>query len=161
MGIAMSADGAEIALGSLLVVDDDAAFRRQLVRAMERRGFEVLSAESFDEAIQISEQNTLDCAIVDIRLDDKNGLDLVPILREKHAEIKVVVLTGYGNIASAVNAIKVGAVDYLAKPADPDDIFSALSARIFSSQSIKIKLSQRFAQPTSTNSGISKTIALT
>lgn len=128
MGIAMSADGAEIALGSLLVVDDDAAFRRQLVRAMERRGFEVLSAESFDEAIQISEQNTLDCAIVDIRLDDKNGLDLVPILREKHAEIKVVVLTGYGNIASAVNAIKVGAVDYLAKPADPDDIFSALSA---------------------------------
>lgn len=111
---------------NLLVVDDDAPFRRQLVRAMERREFNVLSAASFDEAITVSNDNYLGYAIVDIRLDDKNGLDLVPKLREHHPEIKIVVLTGYGNIASAVNAIKVGAVDYLAKPADPDDIFAAL-----------------------------------
>jgi two-component system response regulator RegA len=110
----------------LLVVDDDAPFRRQLVRAMERRGFDVLSAESFDEAILLSSEHELGFAIVDIRLDDRNGLDLVPVLRVAHPDIKIVVLTGYGNIASAVNAIKVGAVDYLAKPADPDDIFSAL-----------------------------------
>ena len=110
----------------LLVVDDDAPFRRQLVRAMERRELNVLSAASFAEAVEVSSQNDLGYAIVDIRLDDKNGLDLVPLLRDHHPEIKIVVLTGYGNIASAVNAIKVGAVDYLAKPADPDDIFSAL-----------------------------------
>lgn len=125
MGIAMS-KGSISPYARLLVVDDDAPFRRQLVRAMERRGFDVLSAESFDEAVSLSSENALGYAIVDIRLDDKNGLDLVPILREHHSEIKIVVLTGYGNIASAVNAIKVGAVDYLAKPADPDDIFAAL-----------------------------------
>ena len=110
----------------LMVVDDDAPFRRQLVRAMERRGFAVISAESFAEAEVLSGQNDINYAIVDIRLDDKNGLDLVPILRDHHPDIKIVVLTGYGNITSAVNAIKVGAVDYLAKPADPDDIFAAL-----------------------------------
>lgn len=122
----MSENTDENIIGSLLVVDDDAPFRRQLVLAMERRGFAVVSAEGFDDAQKISQINDLDFAIVDIRLHDKNGLDLVPLLREKHPDIKIVVLTGYGNITSAVNAIKVGAVDYLAKPADPDDIFTAL-----------------------------------
>jgi two-component system, response regulator RegA len=116
-------------LGRLLVVDDDAPFRRQLAIAMGRRGFDVVVAENCDEALDLARSETPDFAVVDVRLDDGNGLDLVPKLREICPDLRIVMLTGYGNITSAVNAIKVGAVDYLAKPAEADDIVAALTGR--------------------------------
>lgn len=111
---------------TLMVVDDDAVFRNQLVRAMERRGFTVFAAEGLKDAPGIAEEHKPDYAVVDMRLEDGNGLDLVEPFRSIRADMRIVILTGYGNIASAVAAIKVGAVDYLAKPADADDITAAL-----------------------------------
>jgi len=113
---------------TLLLVDDDAPFRNQLTRAMERRGFRVVAAESLAEAKDMAKKENPEFAVLDIRLGDGNGMDLVEPLREQLPDIRIVMLTGYGNIASAVNAIKVGAVDYLAKPADADDIYAALVA---------------------------------
>lgn len=110
----------------LLIVDDDAVFRAQLVRAMENRGFSVTAAESIAEAKRLAKAEVPGYAILDMRLDDGNGLDLVEPLRALRSDMKIVILTGFGNIASAVAAIKVGAVDYLAKPADADDIAKAL-----------------------------------
>ncbi len=113
---------------SLLIVDDDQPFRNRLARAMERRGFEVTTAASLSETLAVVERLAPAFAVVDLRLDDGYGLDIVPMLRERRPDIRIVVLTGYGNIASAVAAIKAGAVDYLAKPADADDIEAALMA---------------------------------
>lgn len=115
-------------IGKLLVIDDDAPFRKQLTRAMERRGFDVHAAENVQEALEQMRSFAPEYAVVDVRLGEENGLELVPELRALNADLIIVMLTGYGNIASAVNAIKVGAVDYLAKPADPDDIFRALTS---------------------------------
>lgn len=114
---------------TLLIVDDDAVFRGQLVRAMENRGFSVIAAESLAEAGKLVKSETPAYAVLDMRLGDGNGLDLVAPLRAARSDIKIVILTGFGNIASAVAAIKVGAVDYLAKPADADDIAKALLSR--------------------------------
>lgn len=114
---------------TLLIVDDDAVFRGQLLRAMENRGFSVVAAESLEEAGQMAKAQAPAYAVVDMRLEDGNGLDLVEPLRAIRADMKIVILTGFGNIASAVAAIKVGAVDYLAKPADADDIARALLSR--------------------------------
>ena len=111
---------------SLLLVDDDLPFLQRLGRAMETRGFTVTMAESVHEGIKLVRQNTPDYAVVDMRLEDGNGLDIVGILQEKQADTRVIVLTGYGNIATAVTAVKLGAIDYLAKPADADDVFAAL-----------------------------------
>ncbi len=113
---------------SLLIVDDDQPFRDRLARAMERRGFTVTTAATLDEAVARAEERPPAYAVVDLRLEHDYGLDLVPPLRERRPDMRIVVLTGYGNLASAVAAIKVGAVDYLAKPADADDIEAALLA---------------------------------
>lgn len=118
----------------LLIVDDDAVFRGQLTRAMERRGFRVCPAEGLAEAKRVAEAEKPGYAIVDMRLEDGNGLDLLEPLRDIKADMRIVVLTGYGNIASAVSAVKVGAVDYLAKPADADDIAIALRSGSAESQ---------------------------
>jgi len=116
---------------SLLIVDDDAAFRNRLARAMEGRGFAVTLAESVTEGIAAATRTTPPAyAVVDLRLEDGNGLDVVEALREKREDAKIIVLTGYGAIASAVAAVKAGAVDYLSKPADADDIENALRAPI-------------------------------
>ena len=112
---------------SLLLVDDDRPFLNRLSRAMEARGFIVETAESITEGLAKVQANTPAFAVVDMRLNDGNGLDVIELIREKKPESRVVVLTGYGNIATAVNAVKLGAVDYLAKPADADDIFAALT----------------------------------
>jgi len=93
---------------SLLIVDDDAPFLRRLARAMETRGFQVETAESVAEG---------------------NGLDVIEQIRQRREDTRIIVLTGYGNIATAVTAVKLGALDYLAKPADADEIFSALTQR--------------------------------
>ncbi len=112
----------------LLLVDDDRLFLKQLSRAMERRGFTVLAATSGEEARALAEAERPQFAVVDLRLEDENGLDLVPELRAIRPDMRIVILTGYGNIASAVAAVKTGAVDYLAKPADADSIEGALLA---------------------------------
>lgn len=114
---------------TLLIVDDDAVFRAQLARAMENRGFSVVAAESLAEARSLVKAAAPAYAVIDMRLEDGNGLDLVEPLRAARSDMKIVILTGFGNIASAVAAIKVGAVDYLAKPADADDIAKALLTR--------------------------------
>ncbi|MEM9732922.1 MAG: ActR/PrrA/RegA family redox response regulator transcription factor [Pseudomonadota bacterium] len=111
---------------SLLLVDDDRPFLQRLGRAMESRGFTVTMADTVAEGTAIARNQTPDYAVVDMRLEDGNGLDVVGVLREKSDDTRVVVLTGYGNIATAVTAVKLGAIDYLAKPADADDVFNAL-----------------------------------
>ncbi len=113
---------------SLLVLDDDRPFRQRLARAMERRGFAPVMAESVAEALAIVRQSPPAYAVIDLRLEDGNGLDVVEAIRELRPESRVIVLTGYGNIATAVAAVKIGAVDYLAKPADADDVEKALLA---------------------------------
>ena len=114
---------------SLLIVDDDEPLRARLARALERRGFDVLTAESAAAGIAAANASPPAFAVVDLRLADGNGLDVVAALRAARPEVRVVVLTGYGNIATAVAAVKAGAVDYLPKPADADSIESALLAR--------------------------------
>ncbi len=109
---------------SLLIVEDDKPFLTRLARAMETRGFVVDTAESVEEAVGKARANPPAYAVVDMRLGDGNGLDVVAAIREKRADARTVILTGYGNIATAV---KLGAVDYLSKPADADDVFAALT----------------------------------
>ena len=111
---------------SLLVLDDDEPFRRRLARAMERRGFEPTAAESVPEGMAGVRRAPPAYAVIDLRLEDGNGLDVVEALREARPDSRIVVLTGYGAIATAVAAVKIGATDYLAKPADADDVEAAL-----------------------------------
>ena len=112
---------------TLLLVDDDKPFVTRLARAMEARGFVVETAESVEEAVAKARANPPAYAVVDMRLGDGNGLDVVAAIREKRSDSKTVILTGYGNIATAVTAVKLGAIDYLSKPADADDIVAALT----------------------------------
>jgi two-component system response regulator RegA len=111
---------------SLLIVEDDKAFLQRLARAMETRGFAVTSAGSVAEGLAAVDQKPPAYAVVDMRLGDGNGLDVVERLRDRRPEARAVVLTGYGNIATAVTAVKLGAVDYLSKPADADEVMRAL-----------------------------------
>jgi two-component system, response regulator RegA len=112
----------------LVLVDDDAPLRRSLQRALERRDFQVYSADSLKAGLNLAHSVKPDYAVVDLRLEDGSGIELVRRLRELHPKVRVVILTGYGNIATAVAAVKAGAVDYLAKPADADDVINALLA---------------------------------
>ena len=112
---------------SLLVVDDDMPFRERLSRSMEKKGFEVDSADSFASAVEIIEKQNYDYAIVDMRLTDGSGLELIKRIQIKSPTTKSLLLTGYGNIATAVAAIKSGAIDYLPKPAEVDQIYDALT----------------------------------
>ena len=113
---------------SLLIVEDDKLFLARLARAMETRGFKVTTAETVADGLLQVEQNPPAFAVVDMRLGDGNGLDVISALKRRRADARGIVLTGYGNIATAVNAVKLGAVDYLAKPADADDVVNALLA---------------------------------
>ncbi|HUV32401.1 MAG TPA: ActR/PrrA/RegA family redox response regulator transcription factor [Devosiaceae bacterium] len=113
---------------SLLLVEDDKSFLTRLERAMERRGFDVVTADSVASGLAAVRAAPPAYAVVDMRLGDGNGLDVVSSLKAVRADARVVVLTGYGNIATAVTAVKLGAVDYLAKPVDADDVFKALMA---------------------------------
>jgi len=124
--VALSAEG--LPDKTLLLVDDDAPFRQRLARAMESRGFIVTAAETAEEAIAISRRNPPAFAVVDLRLGQGNGLDVVEVLHQTRPDARVVMLTGYGNIATAVAVVKHGAVDYLSKPADADDVAAALLA---------------------------------
>ena len=111
---------------SLLLVDDDKPFVTRLARAMEARGFDVLMAESVAEGVAMVRRAAPAFAVVDLRLGDGNGLDVIEALHATRPDARAVVLTGYGNIATAVTAVKLGAIDYLAKPADADAVYGAL-----------------------------------
>ncbi len=113
---------------SLLIVDDDAPFRLRLARAMEKRGFNVVAVDSVQLGIEVAQESAPAFAVVDLRLGDGSGLDVVAALRDARPDARIVMLTGYGNIATAVAAVKAGAVDYLPKPADADAVESALLA---------------------------------
>lgn len=114
---------------TLLLVDDDEPFLKRLARAMEKRGFEPEMAGSVAAGRAIATARPPAYAVVDLRLEDGNGLEVVEVLREKRPDCRVVVLTGYGAIATAVAAVKIGAVDYLSKPADANDVTAALLAK--------------------------------
>jgi len=113
---------------TLLVVDDDEPFLRRLAKAMEKRGFQVEQADSVAAGKAIATARPPAYAVVDLRLGDGNGLDVVEVLRAQRPDSRVVVLTGYGAIATAVAAVKIGATDYLSKPADAADVMNALLA---------------------------------
>lgn len=112
---------------TLLIVEDDRPFLQRLARAMESRGFTVSQAETVAEGLALVKKSAPAYAVVDMRLGDGNGLDVIEAIRARRPDARSIVLTGYGNIATAVNAVKLGAVDYLAKPADADDVFAALA----------------------------------
>ena len=114
---------------SLLILDDDDPLRGRLSRAMEKKGFVVKEAKTVAEGLQIVKNNPPSFALVDLRLEDGNGLDVVEVLRERRPNCRIVVLTGYGAIATAVAAVKIGATDYLSKPADATDVMNALLAK--------------------------------
>ncbi|WP_395005998.1 ActR/PrrA/RegA family redox response regulator transcription factor [Cypionkella sp.] len=114
---------------SLLLVDDDEAFVKRLAKAMEKRGFIPETASSVAAGRAISMARPPAYAVIDLRLEDGNGLDVVETLRERRPDCRIVVLTGYGAIATAVAAVKFGATDYLSKPADANDITNALLAK--------------------------------
>jgi two-component system response regulator RegA len=113
---------------SLLIVEDDKSFLQRLARAMETRGFVVTTAESVADGLLQVEKAAPAFAVVDMRLGDGNGLDVISAMKRRRPEARAIILTGYGNIATAVNAVKLGAVDYLAKPVDADDVVAALLA---------------------------------
>ena len=124
----ISASIAALPEKSVLVVDDDAPLRTRLARALETRGFEVVQAGSVAEAISTVKEKCPAFAVLDMRLEDGNGLQVVETIQVVRPDARVVMLTGYGNIATAVAAVKAGAVDYLPKPADADDVARALLA---------------------------------
>lgn len=115
-----------VAEKTLLIIDDDAPYRQRLAIALEKRGFHVTQAESCEAGIAAAKAAPPRYAVVDLRLADGSGLDVVPEIRKSRPDCRVVILTGYGNIATAVAAIKSGAIDYLPKPADADQVEAAL-----------------------------------
>jgi two-component system response regulator RegA len=113
---------------TVLIVEDDKSFLQRLAKALESRGFIVNTAESVADGLLQVERSAPAFAVVDMRLGDGNGLDVISALKRCRPEARGIILTGYGNIATAVNAVKLGAVDYLAKPVDADDVVAALLA---------------------------------
>jgi two-component system response regulator RegA len=113
---------------SVLIVEDDRSFLQRLAKALEQRGFTVATAESVAEGLRQVERAAPAFAVVDMRLGDGNGLDVISALKRRRPDARGIILTGYGNITTAVNAVKLGAVDYLAKPVDADDVVAALLA---------------------------------
>ena len=113
---------------TMLIVDDDKPFQTRLCRAMEARGFEVATADSAADGFRAIVERPPAFAIIDLRLGDGSGLDVIGELKSRRPDARGVILTGYGNIVTAVTAIKIGAFDYLAKPVDADEILAALMA---------------------------------
>jgi len=111
----------------LLVADDDDVFRERLARSFRRRGFDVVTAPNYEEAMALARAEAPDMAVVDLKMPGRSGLELTRDLRALDPTIRIVVLTGYGSIASAIEAMRLGAAYYLSKPADADDILAALA----------------------------------
>jgi two-component system response regulator RegA len=117
--------GGAAAVSRLLLVDDSEVFRERLARAFRERGFAVRTAGNYDEAMSSAREHPPQLAVVDLRMPGRNGLELVRDLKQLDAAMHVLVLTGYGSIATAVEAVRLGAVNYLPKPADADDVLAA------------------------------------
>ena len=115
-------DGARPAL---LLVDDDAVLRERLARAFRERGYEVRTAAGYDDALALAREESPEHAVVDLRMPGRSGLELVAALKELDASTRILVLTGYGSISTAVDAIRLGAINYVPKPADADDLIAA------------------------------------
>ena len=113
---------------SLLIVDDDDPLRQRLARAMEKKGFIVKDSKTVENAIKMVQSSPPKFALVDLRLEDGNGLDVVKEINKLSRDSRIVMLTGYGNLPTAVAAVKAGAIDYMAKPVDADDVEAALLA---------------------------------
>jgi len=113
---------------SLLILDDDDPFRSRLARAMEKKGFLTTEAKSVEEGLRIAGKTPTNFAVVDLRLEDGSGLEVVKALHKFKKDCRIVMLTGYGNLPTAVAAVKAGAIDYIAKPVDADDVEAALLA---------------------------------
>ena len=113
---------------SLLIVDDDDPLRNRLSRAMEKKGFKTMEAKTVENALNIVKKTPPVFAVIDLRLEDGSGLDVVKELSKIKKESRIVMLTGYGNLPTAVAAVKAGAIDYIAKPVDADDVEAALLA---------------------------------
>src|SRR5438874_11715051 len=128
---------------SLLIVEDDKSFLQRLARAIEGRGFTVTTAESVADGLAQLETISPAFAVVDMRLEDGNGLEVISALKRRRPDARAIILTGYGNIATAVNAVKLGAVDYLSKPVDADDVVHAL-----------LTLDDKAAEPPDRKSGV-------
>jgi two-component system response regulator RegA len=111
----------------LLLVDDDEIFRERLAQALRQRGQEVVTAADGDQAVRAAERGPLAAAVVDLRMPGMSGTELLPQLLRLQPELRVVVLTGYGSIASAVEAMRLGAHNYVSKPADADDVLAAVT----------------------------------
>lgn len=124
-----SADETSVQGASILIVDDDETFRERLARAFQKRGLEPRTASGYDEAIALAQSDPPELAVVDLRMPGRSGLELLRELKRIDAETKVVVLTAYGSIATTIDAMKLGAVYYLQKPADVDDILAALTGK--------------------------------
>ena len=112
-----------------MIVDDDDPLRMRLSRAMEKKGFQVKDAKTVENAIKMVTSNPPKFALVDLRLEDGNGLDVVKEINKVKKDSRIVMLTGYGNLPTAVAAVKSGAIDYMAKPVDADDVEAALTRR--------------------------------
>lgn len=121
----MSPDAAPPRSPRMLVVDDDQIFRNRLVRALQTRGYEVHAAENAEEGLVLARRHRPERAVIDMRMPGKGGLELLDGLMEADPDVQVVILTGYGSIASAVEATKRGARDYLTKPVDTEQILQA------------------------------------
>ncbi len=112
---------------SVLLVDDDEVLRERLARALKGRGYEVRTAGSYEQAMTMAREESPELAVVDLRMPGRSGLELVRDLRGLDAATRVVVLTGYGSIATAVEAVRLGAANYIPKPADADDVLDAFA----------------------------------
>lgn len=112
-------------MASIVVVDDENFFRKRLSKALQKREFQVYQAANYEEAITIIHDNAPDYGVFDLKMPGRSGLDLLKDALNMQPTMKVIVLTGYGSIATAIDAVKVGALSYLAKPADVDDILEA------------------------------------
>lgn len=114
---------------TILLLDDDTVFLKRLSQAMMKRGFSVEVAETITSAKEIAKTSAPGFAVLDLRLADGNGLEVVQTLRESRPDCRILILTGYGAISTAVSAVKLGATDYLSKPADADEIIAALMSQ--------------------------------
>ena len=123
--IYQSTAGSSLETRSMLLVDDDETFRERLARALRDRGFDVRTASGVDEAVQLAEADSPEYAVIDLRMPGKGGMELLHELKRIDAATRSVVLTGYGSIAIAVEAVRLGAVNFIPKPADADDVVAA------------------------------------
>lgn len=127
LGVKAKEAPAAVDAPSILIVDDDATLRERLVRAFQKRGFDVRAAGTYDEALAEAREDSPEMAVVDLRMPGPSGLELIRDLKSIDGQTRVVVLTGYGSIATTIEAMKLGAVYYLPKPADADDILTAFA----------------------------------